>query len=208
MSVVRDLTRELSKSPLALPSWLHVDADTIPEVLHALEYWTRAPKTTRKMLADHTYMDPEAQWSQRARALGSGGDVGDLPRQLRDSLMEERRRIEASFRGLSDTQLLQLKYMPEGISASEGRAWVESNMEMLVNRMQQMVFTGKVPTHEQEWYKLTKTFVPPAELRGRHPGFEQAWTTTTQGDEIERTIARKVSSLHHTCLYRLDIASP
>lgn len=192
MSVVRDLTHELSKSPPALPAWLHVDANTVPEVLHALQYWTTAQKTTRKTLAHHTYQEPETQWSRRAQALSSGGDGGDFRRQLRDSLMEERRQIEAMLRGLSDTRLLSLKWMPEGTSVSEGRAFVESNMEMLVNRMQQMCSTGKVPTHEQEWYKLTKTFVPPAELRGRHPGFEQAWTTTTQCDDVEQAAAGKV----------------
>ncbi|EIW51999.1 uncharacterized protein TRAVEDRAFT_136302 [Trametes versicolor FP-101664 SS1] len=189
MSVVRDLTHELSKSPPALPAWLHVDANTVPEVLHALQYWTTAQKTTRKTLAHHTYQEPETH---------SGGDGGDFRRQLRDSLMEERRQIEAMLRGLSDTRLLSLKWMPEGTSVSEGRAFVESNMEMLVNRMQQMCSTGKVPTHEQEWYKLTKTFVPPAELRGRHPGFEQAWTTTTQCDDVEQAAAGKSTDVAFT----------
>ncbi len=64
MAVVKDLTHELSKSPPALPAWLHVEVNTVPAVLCALDYWTRAQKTTRKMLANHTYMTPEAQWNQ------------------------------------------------------------------------------------------------------------------------------------------------
>lgn len=195
MSVVKDLTHELSKSPPALPTWLHVEANTIPVVLRALEYWTKAQKTTRKMLAHHTYMSPEAQWSQRAQALSSGGDGGDFRGQLRDSFNEQRRAIETTLRGLTDAQLLQMQWLPQGITAREGRAFVESNMEMLVNMMQQMVSTGKVPTNEQDWYKLTKVFLPPKELRGRHPGFQQAWSTMTQGaDDVERGVARKVSS--------------
>ncbi|OJT04049.1 hypothetical protein TRAPUB_5285 [Trametes pubescens] len=68
-------------------------------------------------------------------------------------------------------------------------------MEMLVNMMQQMVSMGKVPTNEQDWYKLTKVFLPPAELRARHPGFQQAWSMMTQGaDDVEWNIARKIHS--------------
>ncbi|EIW52006.1 uncharacterized protein TRAVEDRAFT_53988 [Trametes versicolor FP-101664 SS1] len=195
MTVVKDLTRELSKSPPALPAWLHVEVNTIPVVLLALDYWTRAQKTTRKMLANHTYMTPEAQWSQRAQALGSGGDGGDFRTQLRDSFTEQRCAIEATLRGLSDAQLLQMQWLPQGMTAREGRAFVNSNMEMLVNMMQQMVSTGKVPTNEQDWYKLTKVFLPPAELRGRHPSFQKAWSTMTQGaDDVERSLARKINS--------------
>ncbi|OJT04050.1 hypothetical protein TRAPUB_5286 [Trametes pubescens] len=82
MAVVKDLTRELSKSPPALPAWLHVEVNTVPAMLRALDYWTRAQKTMRKMLANHTYMTPEAQWNQRSQVLGSRGDGGDFRRQL------------------------------------------------------------------------------------------------------------------------------
>ncbi len=133
--------------------------------------------------------------------LGSGGDGGDFRRQLRDSFTEQRRAIEAMLCGLSNAQLLQMQWLPQGITAREGRAFINSNMEMLVNMMQQMVSTGKVPTNEQDWYKLTKVFLPPAELRVRHPGFQQAWSTMTQGaDDVERNIARKVGSSLELCM--------
>lgn len=166
MSVVQDLLERLTKSPPALPEWLHVETKTVPEVLRALGYWTRAVKSTRKMLANHTYRNPRAQWSANAQMLGNTGATGAFQRQLNDRFMDQRSKIEQTLRGLSDAQLLQLSWMPPGISVRAAREFLEENMERLVDMMQQMATTGKVPTNEQEWYALTKVFFPPAAIRG------------------------------------------
>ncbi|KAH9848533.1 hypothetical protein C2E23DRAFT_785783 [Lenzites betulinus] len=193
MSVVQDLLERLTKSPPALPEWLHVETKTVPEVLRALKYWTRAVKSTRKMLANHTYRNPRAQWSANAQMLGNTGATGAFQRQLTDRFMDQRSKIEQTLRGLSDAQLLQLSWMPPGISVRAAREFLEENMERLVDMMQQMATTGKVPTNEQEWYALTKVFFPPAELRVRHPGFVQAWGTLAKGGDVDRATLRKIN---------------
>ncbi|KAI8989022.1 hypothetical protein BD414DRAFT_536334 [Trametes punicea] len=45
MSVAKKLCEKLSEHPPVLPSWLHVDAKTIPAVMRALDYWINTEKS-------------------------------------------------------------------------------------------------------------------------------------------------------------------
>ncbi|KAI0357702.1 hypothetical protein OH77DRAFT_1421794 [Trametes cingulata] len=192
MGVVQDLTERLSQSPPALPPWLHVDAETIPAVQAALAFWRSAQKPARKMLARHTYVNPEDRWGAHAMAFEGASGNGEMQRELRDRFNSQRSSIETMLRSLTDDQVRLLPFMPPGITTREARAFIEANMDDLVNMMHETTATGRVRTNEHEWYKVTKTFLPPAELRRRHPGFQEAWSKLSKGDDISRNVAAKL----------------
>ncbi|KAI0649800.1 hypothetical protein C8Q79DRAFT_923284 [Trametes meyenii] len=195
MQVVKDLTTRLSSSPHSIPDFLHVEANSIPPVLDALDYWRRTQKSTRTMLGCHQYSNPHERWAARDMAIRGGGDRSGLRSELRDRFSEQRSQIETMFRTLPENQLLQLPWMPPEIrTGRDARKFVDSNMDMLVNMIQQMSTTGRVPTHEQAFYEHVKVFFPPPELWGRHPGFKQAWETFMNGEDINQAIERKVTA--------------
>ncbi|KAI0672184.1 hypothetical protein C8Q78DRAFT_971990 [Trametes maxima] len=195
MQVVDDLTTRLSSSPPSIPDFLHVEANSICPVLDALDYWRRTQKPTRTMLECHQYSDPHEQWAARDMAIRGGGERSGLQSELRDRFTEQRSQIETMFRTLPENQLLQLPWMPPEIrTGRDARKFVDSNMDMLVNMIQQMSTTGRVPTHEQAFYEGVKVFFPPPELWGRHPGFKQAWETFMGGEDISRATERKISA--------------
>ncbi|RPD61780.1 hypothetical protein L226DRAFT_506692 [Lentinus tigrinus ALCF2SS1-7] len=46
-------------------------------------------------------------------------------------------------------------------------------------------------THELDWYDSMKVYLPPRELRRRHPGFSAAWTQTEETGQIHPSARRK-----------------
>ncbi|KAI0658112.1 hypothetical protein C8Q70DRAFT_201642 [Cubamyces menziesii] len=196
MDVVKDLSNKLCEQPPALPSWLHVETKTIPAILRALDYWINTEKSTRKMIAQMPANTAHEQWSQRGAMLGGlgGGNGSGFQRELQDRYKSQRQQIETMFRTLPDDKLVQLPFMPPGIGPQAARAFLDSHMEELVSMMQDMHTTGKVPTNEQEWYRCTKTFLPPPELRKRHFGFDAAWQKLQEGEDIPVSIERKIVS--------------
>ncbi|KAI0366568.1 hypothetical protein BV20DRAFT_1055566 [Pilatotrama ljubarskyi] len=189
---IKDLSERLSQSHPRLPSWLHVDAETVPAVLRALTYWLNTQKSTRKMLAVQEYTSPVDHWRQRGAALQQASENGDMQRELRDGFLQQRQMFEAMFRDLPGDKLVQLPWLPQGMSVPEARAYVEAHMEDLVSKMQQLTTTGRVSTYEQEWFKRTMVFLPPRELRDRHPGFEVAFSALQKGDDIQPDVAKTV----------------
>ncbi|KAI0366567.1 hypothetical protein BV20DRAFT_1002228 [Pilatotrama ljubarskyi] len=195
MAVIQDIGERLSQSPPTLPPWLHVDADTIPAVIPALAFWRTVQKSTRRMLAHNAHFNPDNSWSSQAMAFAEGASgESEIQRELRDRFKEQRSSIERMFRGLTDDQVRQLPFMPSGITTREARAFLDANMDDLVNMMHETSVTGRVRMDEQEWYKVTKTFLPPTELRRRHPGFQEAWSKLSKGDDISRNAAAKLRS--------------
>ena len=94
--------------------------------------------------------------------------------------------------------------LPPGTSVRTGRAIIEQNIEMIVDQMQKMVMGGKVPTLEMDWYKALKVYVPPKELRARHPGFDAAWKQVKERKEMATMAKHKVRRAREigTCTQR------
>ena len=51
----------------------------------------------------------------------------------------------------------------------------------------------KVLSYEERWYQHAKVFLPPAELRERHPGFNVAWQVIKEGGTMTPRAKRDVS---------------
>ena len=54
-ALFNDLTQRLSCDPPDLPSWLHVLPETIPTVLHILDFWLKSNKSTRRTMSGHAH---------------------------------------------------------------------------------------------------------------------------------------------------------
>lgn len=169
MWVIKDLIDRLSESPPRLPSWLHVDVNSIKPVLRAFQYWlTDKSKTTAGFLKNHKHMN-DADRLEHMQSMNFGGLVNPL--------QGEREAAGRSLDRLSDRELrgMAASFGMAGSSAAEVKAFVKLNREKIITKMI-MAQYDKNPQwgleHEAEWYKGVKVFMPPVKLWHKHPGFE------------------------------------
>ncbi|KAI9060048.1 hypothetical protein FKP32DRAFT_1679333 [Trametes sanguinea] len=189
MNTAKSLCEKLTEHPPALPSWLHVESKSIPAILRSLDYWINTEKSVTTVLAQ----EGSYNLDEELDAFTAGGGAG-FQSEIKARYDDQRNQIEKMFRELSDDQLLALPWIPRGSTAAQARTIIESNMSELVSSMQELRTTGKMPTHERDWYKRAKVFLPPAELRSRHPGFEPAWRKLAAGGDISPAEVRKIST--------------
>ncbi|KAI0366579.1 hypothetical protein BV20DRAFT_971757 [Pilatotrama ljubarskyi] len=174
-SVMRDLQRRLITKPPSVPAWIHVHEEAIPAILGTLQYWLATEKSTHTMLANHVHRNPEARRRKPDVVLERTRNL-QLQWMRDESEAENRRELEAALRSMTDEKLATMPFVPPGASPAQARAFVEKHMELLLDAMQDMNQDGRVAGFEELWYEQTKVFLPPEELRSRHPGFDAAWT--------------------------------
>ncbi|OSD01022.1 hypothetical protein PYCCODRAFT_1478791 [Trametes coccinea BRFM310] len=199
MNTAKSLCEKLTEHPPALPPWLHVEAKSIPAILRALDYWINTEKSTSRVLA----REGDYNLDEELEAFTASGGAG-FRSEVKTLYDDQRKQIEKMFRELPDDKLLELPWMPHGVTVSQARTIIESNMDELVRSMQQLHATGKVPTHERAWYKVAKVFLPPAELRSRHPGFDTVWEKLVAGGDFSPSEARKIAT-HVTNQWKANI---
>ncbi|TFK84364.1 hypothetical protein K466DRAFT_527460 [Polyporus arcularius HHB13444] len=179
-----DLRRRLTSTPTDLPGPIHVVSDSIPAILRIIDYWSKAPKTVRKMLANHESM---SLWDRSGMAGPQSipGVSAEFQRTIDDRVAAQREQIRNSILTMSDADLAKSKLLPAGTSVRSGRAMIEQNIDLLVDEMQKLIMPGaKTQTREATWYKMLKVFVPPKELLARHPSFEVAWKQVKEKGEM------------------------
>ncbi|KAI0357689.1 hypothetical protein OH77DRAFT_1502792 [Trametes cingulata] len=199
LGVMRDLQQRLTTdSTPDLPSWIHLNKDAIPAVLHTLHYWLTTEKSTKQMLAHHIHQNPDALRREQELMVMQTGSAA-LQRLMDDSVREQRRELEESIRSMSDEMLMDLPFVPPGTSPAEARKLVERNMDSLVDTLQSSyALKGRIKGLEELWYEKTKVCMPPKELRSRHPGFEKAWERVKSesgrmGKATRQALARQVT---------------
>ncbi|KAI0719795.1 hypothetical protein C8T65DRAFT_603249 [Cerioporus squamosus] len=183
-ALFRDLRTRLTSTPPDLPGPVYVVSDSIPAILRILDYWSRAPKTARKMLKNHESI---SMWDRAGMAGPQSipGVSAEFKRTIDDRMAAQREQIRSSILSMSDADLAKSKLLPPGTSVRAGRATIEQNIDLLVDEMQKMIMPGaKTQTREAAWYKMLKVYVPPKELLARHPSFEVAWKQVKEKGEM------------------------
>jgi hypothetical protein len=103
MGVIRDLISRLSESPPRLPSWLHVDKNSIKAVLRALNIWSSAKSiSTTKFLSSFSSYNP----TERLDSLGRLNLESFGPSF--DPLQSHRENATRALDNLSDEELLNM----------------------------------------------------------------------------------------------------
>jgi hypothetical protein len=157
MAVIKDLINRLSESPPRLPSWLHVDVNSIKSVLRALHYWsTDTSKNAAGFLKSHTHMNA-ADYMKQMQMM----NLGNIP----NPLQPDREAAGRSLDNLSERELRGFADRFDMASAGsvEIRAFLKLNREKIITTMA-MAQYDKSPEwgleHESEWYKAVKVFMP------------------------------------------------
>ncbi len=194
MGVINDLRERLSNYPDSQPGWLHVVSDTIPAVVGILDYWKKTTKSTRKMLASHECINPAEDPSS------FGYDASSIPGANPDFqkvINAEREMFKKTLLNMSEPQLAKLPLPPSLASASVSakRAFVQENVDIMVDEFMRMFGGEKIPMYEEGWYRTVKAFFPPKELQQRHPGFDEAFTRAASVDKFTPAVERQVSGL-------------
>jgi hypothetical protein len=197
MGVIRDLVGRLSEMPPRLPSWLHVDKDSVNAVLPALNFWsTDKSRSTTDFLSTFAHYNPSEHLSSAGRLnLESFGPSYD-------PLQSHREEAARTLDNLTDEELLGMASSFEMPNAStvEVREMIELNKESLVDGMVMRGFDNNLKwglENEEAWYKVVKVFVPPAKLRHLHPGFDY-FLQISDGEASESHL-KKVSRPHPFC---------
>ncbi|KAF8958545.1 hypothetical protein BDZ97DRAFT_1906448 [Flammula alnicola] len=168
--VCRDAESRLLEQPPRLPSWIHVDKNSIKPIIQALDFWRNDQKiTASNVLKGLKY----ASAADNIRGLIESDYPG-----VRESMQGHREDAERVLAHISDSELVKLAHnmgWPKGQHIKDLRKMLTSKKEEVVNMMMLSKFDKNITlglTPEAEWYRRVLAFVPPSELLDRHPGFE------------------------------------
>ncbi len=189
--VIKDLHKRLAATPPDLPPWLHVVADTIPAVTRILEYWQKTVKSTHEILAayNHTGLMDRPDPSD---VMSSPGINPELKQALEANRMAKRESIRNMILGMSDADLVRRGLMPANASPAAARAFLERDMDNIVDAMERMVAGNRVPAFEEDWFRHTKVFLPPQELFKFHPAFVQGRKEVKEAAQMSKAAENKV----------------
>ncbi|TFK90199.1 hypothetical protein K466DRAFT_543778 [Polyporus arcularius HHB13444] len=192
--VIKDLQKRLAATPPDLPPWLHVVADTIPAVTRILEYWTKTVKSTHEILAayNHTGLMDRPDPSD---VMSSPGINPELKQALEAGRMAKRESIRNMILGMSDADLVRRGMLPANASPAAARAFLERDMDGIVDAMERMMAGNRVPAFEEDWFRHTKVFLPPQELFKAHPAFVQGRKEIKEGAQMSK--AAETKAINH-----------
>ncbi|KAI0724335.1 hypothetical protein C8T65DRAFT_733972 [Cerioporus squamosus] len=188
--VITDLQKRFAATPPALPPWLHVVSDTIPEVTRILEYWTNTVKSTQKILAayNHTGLMDRPDPSD---VMSSPGINPQLRQVLEAGRMAKRESIRNMILGMSDADLVRRGLIPAAAPPAAARAFLEQGMDGIVDAMERMIAGNRIPASEEDWFRHTKVFFPPQELFKSHPAFVQGRKEVKEAAQMSKAAEKK-----------------
>jgi len=171
---MQDIKVRLSKDPPEFPDWLHINSTSIPDIITSLDYWSKLTdsKTTAGMLRIHVPHTPGT--GTNMEILNNPNISPEYRAMLQDSMVAKRQQIGDMLDSMDDSLLRQAGWIEQGQSPAQAREFLTAHREEAIELILTAQLDGTVTSgmdKEQEWYNTTKTFMPPAELWNRHPGF-------------------------------------
>ncbi len=146
------------------------------------------------MLDDHQHMSPTDRADMTQFSMMPGANP-DFKKQYQEKVEAERDAFRQFLLNADVEDLMKWGFLEEGEDPTPVRAHIREHLEVFVDAMQKGFKNGKARADEEFWYKEFKVFLPPDELRKRHPGFDQAWEELTKTGEIEPATDEKVRSV-------------
>ncbi|RDX52493.1 hypothetical protein OH76DRAFT_161993 [Lentinus brumalis] len=182
----RGLSARLSSTDWALPTWIRLDTHTAISVVRSLEYWLSASKSARKMLARHEIAPPGTLLPALDHPIWK---QPELRRLLERRVAEERQVVKRTLLNMPHEQLVPMLVdagiVLSPVSPTAAREALLNNMDSLIHKEYVRQF-GERRTFEMECYMTTKAFLPPEELRSRHPDLDSAWQHVRTGGALSR----------------------
>ena len=194
--IIKDLRAQLQSPKPKLPQWLFVTPDSIPAIMRSLNYWASISKSTKRMLADHQHGDAPSRGDGKLSFANAQGQ-----QRLEEADAFETEAVKHFLNSKSPAELADIKWVPAGLSPAQARAYVDRNMDRLVEEIREELFSpsrkGTKQGKEERWYQEVKVFLPPRQLWGRHTEFDKGWEHVCRTQTIPDHIRRRVGPLLH-----------
>ena len=195
MAVLGDLCDRLSEDPPRFPSWIFVPVTSIPPISDAVHYWMDTAKTARTEVAFQLHEIPDPH-KRTPVSMGMQGPMLPNPGNATEYSQQMLRDVVASaLGGMTGQQLIEKRFVPNHLSASEAREYFERRKSQIVDVMvEKMKETLPSPNTDLEvkWYTMTKTIPVPKELEARHTALKKLSNVMKQNGDIPSALITKV----------------
>ncbi|KAH8102117.1 hypothetical protein BXZ70DRAFT_930357 [Cristinia sonorae] len=167
-NVMQDLRDRLTDSPPSLPKWLVVAPTSLPGILQHIMLWlTVRPEAVGPVLDRHESQSMETH-------LWNSINDETAPRSYRQMALENlgnmRKKMSDDLKSWPVHGMKKSGFIDEDVPDKEAkRIWKERHNEF-VDRLMEIEMLGGP---EDVWYSALKTYMPPPELRSRHPAFNE-----------------------------------
>lgn len=190
---MQDLRLRLSDKPPRMPSWLHVQTNSVSRIIAALDYWINLNKSVSRALEMHEFSNPIDYTD--ALMSASSGIINGIHCDIIGGRKENQHAVfSAILKTMPDRELMNAPFVPQGMNVTEARRFVDERHDDIVNSMVRSFDKVVINCLEQKWYKETKVFLPPPELMERHPNFD-AYTQLHHAEELPDDTRSKVGTL-------------
>ncbi len=170
-------------------------SDSIPEVLQTLDFWIQTVKSTKRMLAHHATAS-EMDSPESAAMSRLPGTNPEFRKKVESNIASDREALRQQLLNATDEELGKGGFLNEGQDPQYVREYIRDHIDEFVDTIYKSYRGGKVPLFEENWYRLFKVFLPPAELRKRHSGFDAAWKEILDGREVNPGLQQKAGRSH------------
>lgn len=201
-------TRLYERSP-RLPDWLHVDLNSAKDIAKSLEYWLAliSIKSADGMLRIHK---PNSPSSANLDILNNPNISAEYRNMIQESLEFRRRDVAERVDSMTEEEMRLVGLIDpdeNGETRAEAQKFIPERRQRLIDIWVKKEHDGNIAgkmDQEQEWYNTTKVFVPPAELWGRHPGFDKFLRFKTGDTRLskqeKKLVSRRPSIVHPVCI--------
>ena len=195
MTALDDLCDRLSEDPPRLPSWIFVPVTSIPPILDAIRYWIDTAKTIRTETALQLHEIPDLRMPTPV-TMGMPGPMFPSPENLTEYSQQMFRECAIAALGrMTDQELVRSGLVPNYLSASSARHYVERHKSHVVDLMVEQLKDAMPSPNadlEAKWYMMTKTIPFPKNLEARHPALKQLSNAVKKNGDIPRALITKV----------------
>ncbi|TFY79515.1 hypothetical protein EWM64_g4494 [Hericium alpestre] len=190
--VVAELRSRLTETPLRLPPWLYVVEDCIPPILEILDFWTKFPeeKSTKAMLSHHHVID------EKEMLLNNPLITGAFKDKYHENYLERRQEFSELVDAMTEEQLMEIGLAELGKTPEQNKKILAERRDAYLDEAVELMEKGPTTqfAYEKEWFKMVQCFMPPRQLRKRHPGFSQLFKGVMEHKKPTKGLLQKVKS--------------
>ncbi|TCD61538.1 hypothetical protein EIP91_008282 [Steccherinum ochraceum] len=185
-NVMQDLRDRFTESPPRLPKWLAIGPESLPAIIQHIMLWlTVRPKSVGPVLDNHVYRSMEAKmWEQVNNPM-----IPPAIKSMSVMRMNERKKeIAAMLKSWSIDDYKEIGLIDRDASNAQAKREIKMCLEPWTEAILDIMVKGGI---EDVWYSELKVYLPPPELRSRHPGFEELAKATYPGKTYDPDQIRK-----------------
>ncbi|KAF9526018.1 hypothetical protein CPB83DRAFT_908722 [Crepidotus variabilis] len=202
----KTIKQRLTSEPPKLPSWIHVESDSILPITRALDFWIKNTMGAKELLPHVKHEPPSANTSKLSNFFNSIGrenltgmqipvdfDPHADDRQDAEMLVDMPDSVLIEMLGGSNENTRDLMKLKR---TSEGK---KELVDLISNAVMDNVLRWGM-VWESKWYQTVKAFVPHGGLieRGKNPGFEYFKDVATKKGSHKAKMSKLAAEVRNT----------